>query len=440
VNSVKISIFGLGYVGAVSVGCLAARGHQIVGVDVNPTKTAFIARGESPVIEAKIGDLIAKAVREGRLTGTTDGAAAVAVTDLAFVCVGTPSQQNGNLDLSYVRGVCEEIGSALKARKDFFVVVMRSTVLPGTTRDVVSPLLERASGKKAGVDFGVCFNPEFLREGTAVDDFFNPPKTVIGATDETSRKTLAGLYEGLDAPMIHTDIEIAEMVKYADNAWHALKVGFGNEIGAIAKSLGIDGHKVMDIFCRDTKLNISPKYLKPGFSFGGSCLPKDLRALTYRARQLDLDLPILTSVIPSNERHTSSGFRMIAEQGRRRVGVLGLSFKAGTDDLRESPMVNVVEHLIGKGYDVRIFDRNVKLAGLMGSNKSYLLNHIPHIFNLVVDSIDAVMDHAETVVIGNDDPTHGQVFDKLKNGQVIVDFARIGNRMSDGQQYHGICW
>lgn len=436
----RISIFGLGYVGAVTAGCLAERGHSVVGVDVNPTKTAFIERGQSPVIEAKIGEMIARAVQAGKLRGTTDGAAAVAVTDLAFVCVGTPSQTNGNLDLTYVRGVCEEIGAALKARKDFFVVVMRSTTLPGTTIETVIPLLERHSGKRAGVDFGVCFNPEFLREGSAVEDFFNPPKTVIGATDDKSRRLLESLYEGLDAPLINTDIAVAEMVKYADNAWHALKVGFGNEIGALCKALGIDGHKVMDIFCRDTKLNISAKYLRPGFAFGGSCLPKDLRALTYRARRLDLDLPILASILPSNERHLSNGFRMIAERGNRKVGILGLSFKAGTDDLRESPMVGVVEQLIGKGYDVRIFDPNVKLAGLMGSNKNYLLNHIPHIFNLVVDSIDAIVEHADTVVVGNDDPTHRQVLAKLKNGQVVVDFARIGNQTSDGERYHGICW
>jgi GDP-mannose 6-dehydrogenase len=437
---VRISIFGLGYVGAVSAGCLAERGHSVVGVDVNPTKTAFIEGGQSPVIEAKIGDMIARAVQAGKLRSTTDGAAAVAVTDLALICVGTPSQTNGNLDLTYVRAVCEEIGSALKNRKDFFVVVMRSTVLPGTTAETVIPLLERHSGKRAGVDFGVCFNPEFLREGSAVDDFFNPPKTVIGATDERSRRAVEALYEGLGAPLVNTDIAIAEMVKYADNAWHALKVGFGNEIGALCKALGVDGHKVMDIFCRDTKLNISAKYLKPGFAFGGSCLPKDLRALTYRARRLDLDLPILGSILPSNERHLNNGFRMIAERGNRKVGILGLSFKAGTDDLRESPMVGVVEQLIGKGYDVRIFDRNVKLAGLMGSNKNYLLNHIPHIYNLVVDSLDAIVAHADTVVIGNDDPAHREVLGKLKNGQVVVDFARIGNQASDGERYHGICW
>ncbi|MFZ5790046.1 MAG: nucleotide sugar dehydrogenase [Pseudomonadota bacterium] len=436
----RISIFGLGYVGAISAGCLAERGHSVVGVDVNPIKVAFIERGASPVIEAKIGDMIACAVQAGKLRSTTDGAAAVAVTDLAFVCVGTPSQTNGNLDLTYVRAVCEEIGAALKNRKDFFVVVMRSTVLPGTTAETVIPLLERHSGKRAGIDFGVCFNPEFLREGSAVDDFFNPPKTVIGATDERSRRAVESLYEGLDAPLINTDIAIAEMVKYADNAWHALKVGFGNEIGALCKALGVDGHKVMDIFCRDTKLNISAKYLKPGFAFGGSCLPKDLRALTYRARRLDLDLPILGSILPSNERHLNSGFRMIAERANRKVGILGLSFKAGTDDLRESPMVGVVEQLIGKGYDVRIFDPNVKLAGLMGSNKNYLLNHIPHIYNLVVDSIDAIVAHADTVVIGNDDPTHREVLGKLKSGQVVVDFARISNQTSDGERYHGICW
>lgn len=436
----KISIFGLGYVGAVSAGCLANEGHEVIGVDPNQTKVDLINQGKTPIIEKDIGELIEMAVKEGRLRATTDASEAIRGTELSLICVGTPSQLNGNLDLKFVRRVCERIGSALKTKPERHVMVVRSTVLPGTMRNVVIPTLEEFSGKRAGVDFGVCNNPEFLREGSSVYDFYHPPKTVIGETDTQSGDRVASLYDKMDALLIRTDLETAEMVKYTDNAWHALKIGFANEIGNICKTLGIDSHKVMNIFCRDTKLNISASYLKPGFAFGGSCLPKDLRALIYKARRLDLNLPILKSILPSNELQVERCVRMIMEKGSKKVGVLGFSFKACTDDLRESPIVEVVERLIGKGYDIRLYDRNVNLASLVGANRDYILNHIPHISKLMVKGIDEVLAHADTVVIGNGDKEFRGVLDRLRPDQVVVDLVRIGERQSEVDRYDGICW
>ena len=436
----KISIFGLGYVGAVSAGCLANEGHEVIGVDPNQTKMDLINQGKTPIIEKNIGEIIEIAVKEGRLRATTDASEAIRGTELSLICVGTPSQLNGNLDLKFVRRVCESIGSALKTKSERHVVVVHSTVLPGTMRNVVIPTLEEFSAKRAGVDFGVCNNPEFLREGSSVYDFYHPPKTVIGETDKKSGDLVASLYEKMDAPLIRTDVETAEMVKYTDNAWHALKIGFANEIGIICKTVGIDSHKVMDIFCQDTKLNISAFYLKPGFAFGGSCLPKDLRALIYKASRLDLDLPVLKSILPSNDLQVERGVRMIMEKGSKKVGVLGFSFKEGTDDLRESPIVEVVERLIGKGYDIRLYDRNVNLASLVGANRDYILNHISHISKLMVKGIDEVLAHADTVVIGNGDKEFHSVLDRLRPEQVVVDLVRIGERQSVEDRYDGICW
>jgi len=436
----RISIFGLGYVGAVSAGCLANEGHTIVGVDPVQTKVDIINRGQSPIIEAEIGDIIAANVRAGLLHATTSVADAILDTDLSFVCVGTPSQANGNLDFRYIRRVCEEIGQALKAKSTRHTVVIRSTILPGTMRNIVIPILEENSGKKAGADFGVCNNPEFLREGSAVKDFHQPPKTVIGEVDKASGDTLASLYVKLEAPLIRTDVETAEMVKYVDNCWHALKIGFANEIGNLSKSFGIDAHAVMNIFWQDKKLNISPAYLTPGFAFGGSCLPKDLRALGYKAKTHDLQLPILNSILPSNEMQVSRGLELIIDKGHRKIGILGFSFKAGTDDLRESPVIEVIERLLGKGYDLRIYDRNVNIASLVGANRDFILNRIPHISRLMVGGMDAVLDHAETVVIGNKDPDFETVPGRLRNEQVLVDFVRIGNRRSENGKYDGICW
>lgn len=421
----KISIFGLGYVGTASAGCFASDGHEVIGVDPIKTKVDLVNAGRSPIIEAEIGEIIASTTRDGRLRATDDPNQAIRETELSFICVGTPSQANGNLDLRYIRRICEQIGGALKGKPERHIVVVRSTVLPGTMRNIVIPILEEFSGKTAGVDFDVCHNPEFLREGTAVRDFNRPPKTVIGELNQASGDKLAGLYRKIDAPLIRTDLETAEMVKYIDNCWHALKIGFANEIGSLCNSLTLDAHKVMGIFCQDEKLNISPAYLRPGFAFGGSCLPKDLRALTYHARMHDLQLPIITSILPSNEMQIARGLELILEKGHKRVGILGFSFKAGTDDLRESPVIEVIERLIGKGYDLRIYDKNVNIASLVGANRDFILNHIPHISRLMVGGIDTVLDHAQTVVIGNNDPAFRTVLERLREDQVLVDLARL---------------
>ena len=347
---------------------------------------------------------------------------------------------NGSLDLRFVRKVCEEIGTALESKDAFHVVVARSTMLPGTMRGVVIPTLEQYSGKVAGRDFGVCNNPEFLREGTAVWDYRNPPKTVIGETDERSGDILAELYADLDAPLIRTDVDTAEMVKYTDNVWHALKVAFANEIGNLCKAVAHDGHKVMEIFCQDTKLNLSSYYMKPGFAFGGSCLPKDVRALTYKARSLDLDLPVLNAILPSNERQVKRGIQMIVDKGHRKVGILGFSFKAGTDDLRESPLVEVIEYLLGKGYELRLYDRNVTLAALTGANRDYILNRIPHISRLMVQSMDEVLNFGETLVIGNGAAEFKDILRQKRPGQIVVDLVRIVNDPTHTGEYDGICW
>lgn len=437
----KISIFGLGYVGAVSAGCLAKDGHSVIGVDPYQPKVDLINAGKTPVIEKDIGEIMQKAVADGLLSATQDVRRAVFDTDMSLICVGTPSQTNGSLDLKYVRKVCEEIGAALQDKEGFHVVVARSTMLPGSMRSLVIPVLEESSGKQAAVDFGVCNNPEFLRESTAVYDYYNPPKTVIGETDTRAGDLLASIYANLDAPLVRTSVETAEMVKYTDNVWHALKVGFANEIGNICKAVDIDSHEVMEIFCKDTKLNLSPYYMKPGFAFGGSCLPKDVRALTYKARVSDIEVPILNAIIPSNQRQIEKGLAMIIEKGSRKVGILGFSFKAGTDDLRESPLVEVIERLIGKGYDIRLYDRNVKIASLVGANKDYILNHIPHISKLMVDSIDEVLAHADTIVIGNGAEEFRAVAEQIPAGKSVVDLVRIINRRSSaGPGYDGICW
>src|SRR5689334_21360982 len=436
----KISVLGLGYVGAVSAACLARDGHEVIGVDPERTKVELINAGKTPIIEADVGPIIATQVAAGELRATTGLADAVRQTDLSLVCVGTPSLPNGGIDLKYVRRVCEEIGHTLAAHPGAPVIVMRSTMLPGTMREVVIPTLEKFSGKRAGEEFGVCINPEFLREGTAVHDYYHPPKTVIGEVNRASGDLLASVYGRMPGPMIRTDIETAEMVKYADNCWHALKVGFANEIGSLCKALQVDAHKVMEIFCQDQKLNLSPYYLKPGFAFGGSCLPKDVRALLYKAKTLDVQLPILASVLPSNQLQIERGVHAVVEKGNKKVGILGFSFKAGTDDLRESPMVELTERLIGKGYDLRIYDRSVSLACLHGANRDYMLNKIPHMSRLMVPTIDDVLAHAETIVIGNGAPEFAEVPKRIAEGQTIIDFVRVSDSRTIAGIYEGICW
>ncbi len=434
----RISVFGLGYVGTVSAGCFAHDGHEVVGVDPVQTKVDLVNRGQTPIIEADIGEIVSTAVREGRLRATCDPVRAILDTELSFICVGTPSQSNGNLDLRYIRRICEQIGEALKKKSERHVVVVRSTILPGTMRKIVLPILEESSGKKAGADFGVCHNPEFLREGTAVKDFHNPPKTVIGEIDEASGDKLATLYSKLDAPLIRTDLETGEMVKYIDNCWHALKIGFANEIGNLCNAFNVDAQHVMSIFCQDKKLNISTAYLRPGFAFGGSCLPKDLRALTYQSKMYDVNLPIITSILPSNELQVDRGMQLIMDKGHKRVGVLGFSFKAGTDDLRESPMIEIIERLIGKGYDLKIYDKNVNIASLVGANRDFILNHIPHISRLMVTEIDAVLEHAETVVIGNDNPDFLTITQRLRSDQALVDLVGVTRHSSQKGKHVGL--
>jgi len=438
---VKISVFGLGYVGSVSAGCLTALGHDVIGVDVNPVKVEMINAGQSPVIEAGLDDLITKGVKSGQLRADTRACEAIAASDVSLICVGTPSDSNGNLNLTFVERVCREIGQALASEEDYHVVVVRSTMLPGSTEERVIPILESASGRQAGRDFGVSFNPEFLREGTAVRDFHHPPFTLVGRNDDRGAEIVADLYAGVDAPLLIVPLKVAEMVKYANNAFHALKVVFANEIGNICKRQGIDSYQVMDVFCMDEKLNLSSYYLKPGFAFGGSCLPKDLRALLYYAHRLDMSLPVLEAILPSNELQVRRGFELIKRTGNKRVGVLGFSFKAGTDDLRESPLVELIETLIGRGYQVKIYDENVSLARLHGANRAYIEQEIPHIATLMCNSMEEVVTESEVIVIGNKAPEFRQVLQQVRRDQVVIDLVRILKDIDQlDAQYEGICW
>lgn len=436
-----ISIFGLGYVGSISAACFAGNGHQVIGVDISLTKVEMINRGQSPIIEKGLTALLRRSVDGGRIRATTDATQAVQDSEISIICVGTPSNPNGSLNLSYVQRVCADIGQALASKDSYHVVVARSTMLPGSTEEVVIPALEQASGKKAGRDFGVCFNPEFMREGSSVEDFYNPPFTVIGGDDERAIAVTTRLYAMLDAPLFVVPFKVAEMIKYANNAFHALKVTFANEIGNICKQQNIDSHQVMDIFCQDTKLNLSPYYLKPGFAFGGSCLPKDLRALLYHCRHLDVHLPVLETILPSNRHQVDVAYQMVKRTGRKRVGMLGFSFKAGTDDLRESPMVELIERLIGKGYQVRVYDKNVSLANLQGANREYIGREIPHIASLMADSTDEVLDSSEVIIVGNKSPEFEKVLAQLRDGQTVIDLVRITEReVSSDMNYQGICW
>ncbi|MCU0636842.1 MAG: UDP-glucose/GDP-mannose dehydrogenase family protein [Gemmatimonadaceae bacterium] len=436
-----LSVFGLGYVGCVSAACLAREGHTIVGVDVNETKVSLINSGRPTIVEDGIADLVAGQVAAGRLRATTDVREAVLTTDMSLVCVGTPSRANGALDLRYVERVCEQIGEALAAKATRHVVVIRSTVLPGTVHEVVIPALERGSGRRAGTDFGVAMNPEFLREGTSIRDFADPPFTLIGADDGATGDAVAALYATLDAPVHRIAVREAEMVKYACNCFHGLKVAFANEIGNVAKGLGVDSHEVMRIVCEDRKLNISPAYLKPGFAFGGSCLPKDLRALTHRARELDLETPVLRATLVSNTQQVQRAFEMVARTGKRRVGMLGMSFKPGTDDLRESPLVSLIELMVGKGLELAIYDRDVSEARLIGANREYIEGEIPHIWSLVRPSAAEVITHGDVVVVGNATGEIRALGAPAFAGKHVIDLARLFPTRPDGAlAYDGICW
>jgi GDP-mannose 6-dehydrogenase len=437
----SVAVFGLGYVGSVTVAALAAAGHRVIGVDVNPTKVAMIEAGRGPVIEPGLDDLLADGAREGRITATTDGRAAIGQTDVSILCVGTPSRPNGSLDLAQVNHVSRQIGEGLRAGRSHHVIVARSTMLPGSTEEVVIRTIEEASGMRCPDDFGVAYNPEFLREGSSLTDYYAPPFTLIGANDDHAGAVAAGLYEGIKAELITTPLRVAEMVKYSSNAFHALKVVFANEIGNICDAQGIDGRQVMKVFSRDNKLNLSAAYLMPGFAFGGSCLPKDLRALTYQARRHDVAAPLLDSIMVSNQIQIERALDLVVRTGKKRVGVLGLSFKAKTDDLRESPMVSLVERLIGKGYSVAVFDRNVSLANLQGANRAFIETEIPHISSLLKDSIEATVADCDVVVIGNADPGFGPGLSALRPGQQVIDLVGLRDlALPADVDYRGIAW
>jgi GDP-mannose 6-dehydrogenase len=437
----KVSVFGLGYVGCVSAAALADDGHDVLGVDVIPEKVAAVNGGRSPIVEPGLDELLQRGVSAGRLRATSCTADAVRETDLSLICVGTPSRKNGSLDLTYLLRVCEEIGTVLKDKPAYHVVVVRSTVLPGTTHGHVIPALEAASGKTYGEGFGVSVNPEFLREGTAIKDFRQPPLTLIGHNHAADAVPTKALYQAIDAPLFSATIRVAEMIKYTSNAWHAVKVVFANEIGNLCKRVDVDSHEVMDIFCQDNKLNLSSYYLKPGFAFGGSCLPKDVRALQYRAKEVDLDMPLLNSVLGSNRMQVQHAIDRIVDTGCKRIGLLGFSFKAGTDDLRESPMVVLAEALLGKGYELAIYDRNVSLARLVGANKQYINEQIPHLSQHLCDSIDQVIETADVIVIGNAAPEFSEAITRCRPDQRVIDLVRIPLDFSRVRaQYDGLCW
>jgi GDP-mannose 6-dehydrogenase len=425
----------------VSAASFANDGHDVVGVDVNPDKVAAINEGRSPIVEPGLDELLKRGTEENRLRATTSTSEAVHATELSLICVGTPSRKNGSLDLSYLERVCEQIGDALKTKDAYHVVVVRSTVLPGTTHSVVIPALERQSGKKYGEGFGVAVNPEFLREGTAIKDFRQPPLTLVGHNHAADAAPTKALYGRVEAPLFSTSIRVAEMMKYTSNAWHAVKVVFANEIGNLCKRVGVDSHEVMDIFCQDEKLNLSPYYLKPGFAFGGSCLPKDVRALQYRAKEVDLEMPLINSVLNSNRLQVQHAFDQIVETGKKKIGLFGFSFKAGTDDLRESPMVILAEALLGKGYQLCIYDKNVSLARLVGANKQYINEQIPHLSQHLCESLDEVIDKSEVIVIGNGAPEFSEAVSRCRADQVVIDLVRIPLDFSTvSAQYNGICW
>jgi GDP-mannose 6-dehydrogenase len=437
---VKLSVFGLGYVGCVSAACFAEEGNSVIGVDVNPTKVEIINDGKSPIVEEGINELMAKVVKAGRLSATTDSEQAIRESDLSLVCVGTPSNQNGSLHLRHVEQVCREIGAAMKTKTSRHIVVIRSTMLPGTIQNTVVPALEETSGKKAVIDFGICINPEFLREGSSLKDFYSPPFTLIGADDEQTVEAVRSLYTKIDAPVYVTSLRTAEMVKYVCNCFHALKVSFANEIGNLCKALQIDSHEVMHVFCQDKKLNLSPYYLKPGFAFGGSCLPKDLRAINYKAKELDVEVPVLSSILPSNKLQIQRAVDMVVATGHKRVGVLGFSFKAGTDDLRESPMVTLIETLIGKGFELALYDRDVSLARLVGANKEYIEREIPHISKLMRAGVDGVLSDSDVIIIGNQAEEFRGVVERLRKDQQLIDLVHLFDGRTSSENYQGICW
>lgn len=437
----KVSVFGLGYVGCVTAACLARDGHEVIGVDVSPDKVATIAAGKSPIIEPGLDGLLHGVVRLGQLRATVDAQRAVKESDISLICVGTPSNPNGSLNTRYIETVCQEIGLGINHKRDYHTVVVRSTVLPGTVNEKVIPILEEFSGRRAGDEFGAAVNPEFLREGTAIADYYDPSFVVIGELNRRSGDAMEEMYGALEAKIVRTSIRTAEMMKYVNNSFHALKISFANEVGNLCKAHGIDGREVMDIVCQDSRLNISPAYLKPGFAFGGSCLPKDLRALLYRAKERDVDSPLLASILESNRRQIARAINMVERTGRKSVGILGLSFKAGTDDVRESSIVPLIETLVGRGYKVSVYDETVELPRLIGANRSYIEETLPHIATLMRGSVDEIVAEAEVVVVANGGSAFSDVASKVRAGQVLIDLVGAAEIKRDLRgEYDGICW
>ena len=439
--SKRVSVFGLGYVGSVTAACLASKGNSVIGVDLSPNKVEQLAAGRSPIVEPRVNELIEQAHTGQRLRATRDSVTAVMESDISFLCVGTPSLRSGKLDLGHVEPVCRDIGQVLKRKNAFHLVVLRSTVLPGTAESIVIPALEQSSGKRLGKDFGVCVNPEFMREGTAVADFLEPSMTIIGAGDAQHAAWLRELYAWAPGRIFETSFRSAEMVKYICNAWHALKVAFANEVGTLAKELKVDAEAVTEIFLADDKLNISPTYLKPGFAFGGSCLPKDVRALNYRAKELDIKLPLFESILPSNDEHLKRAIGMVLDSGKKNVAILGLSFKAATDDLRESPQVQLVKHLLGEGRKIKIWDDNVSLGRLIGSNREYIEKAIPHIGSLLEGDLAQVLKDGEVVIIGTRGIARDQLQRHLRSDHIVIDLVNLEKaRRPALDHYEGICW
>jgi GDP-mannose 6-dehydrogenase len=438
----SISVFGLGYVGTVTAACLAHKGCSVIGVDYSSGKVEAMQSGRSPIVEPRVAELISEQHTAGRLQATADAEHAVLNSGISFLCVGTPSLRNGKLDLGHIEPVCEEIGKILKNKKEFHLVVLRSTVLPGTAESIVVPALERTSGKRLGQGFGVCVNPEFMREGTAVADFLEPAITIIGSSDAAHSRRLREVYSWVPGKVFETSFRSAEMVKYVCNTWHAVKVAFANEVGTLAKQMGVDAESVVEIFTADTKLNISASYLKPGFAFGGSCLPKDVRALNYRAKELDLNLPLIESLMESNQQHLERAVEMILATGKRSIAVLGLSFKAATDDLRESPQVQLVKRLLGEGFEIRIWDDNVSLGRLIGSNREYIENAIPHIGSLLCSGLEGALERAEVVVVGTRGLDREVLQKHIRPGQHVIDLVNLerSRRANVNDSYDGICW
>jgi GDP-mannose 6-dehydrogenase len=437
----RISIFGLGYVGAVSLACLARDGHQVVGCDIDPVKLDLIRSRKSPILEEGIQELMRDVVDSGRVKVTNDATQAVNDSEVSFICVGTPSAANGSQDLGAILRLAEQIGAALKNKREFHTVVVRSTVQPGTLEEKIEPILERESGKKSGVDFGLAFQPEFLREGSSIRDYDHPPYTIVGGNCEAAVNAVREIFQHLESRFLVTSIRVAETLKMSCNAFHALKITFANEIGRISQSLGIDSHEVMRLVCADTRLNISPAYLKPGFAFGGSCLPKDLRALAHIAKQNDLEIPMLASLLVSNRAHIDHAVDKILKLGRPRVGMLGLSFKTGTDDLRESPLVMVAKRLIGEGCELRIFDPEVHLSRLLGANRSYIDAHIPHLGSLLCEHINEMIDPSDVVLVGLQQPALDAALQaRVRQDQYIIDLVNLPNRDLLRCRYEGACW